>query len=80
MNQDRIMKVWKAHHKQEWKELWCAYNLIHPFKIDNTDHKEYMKVYNKVARERELRQLRAYYEINNKEIENWYKEYKKVGA
>lgn len=76
MNQDRIMKLWKSHHKQEWKEFWCAYNLTHSFKLDHTDHKEYMKAYNELAGERELRKLRAYYEINHKEVNSWYKLHK----
>lgn len=76
MNQDKVMKLWKSHHKQEWKEFWDAYNLTHSFKLDHTDHKEYMRAYNKLSRESEVRKLRAYYEINNKEIDNWYKEYK----
>lgn len=76
MTQYKAMKVWKAHHEQEWYEFWHAYNNLHSFKLDHSDHKEYMRAYNKLSREREERQLRAYYEINNKEIDSWYKRYK----
>lgn len=76
MNQDKVIKLWKSHHKQEWKELWYAYNLTHPCKLDHTDHKAYMKAYHKLVSEKELVKMRAYYGINKEEVDSWYKLYK----